>query len=72
MIFSKKGLAKVYSYFTHMHLWSPIDVDIHYVPGLKEYAVKKDIVTSINDSSILSTDGSSDTQSVSSLNPSRS
>lgn len=68
MIFSKKGLAKVYDYFTHMHLWSPIDNDIHYVPDLKEYSVKKDVVTTINDSSVLATDGSSDTQSVSSLN----
>ena len=68
VIFSKKGLAKVYDYFTHVSLWSPIDVDIHYIPNLREYSVKKDIVTSINDSSILSTTDSSDTHPISSLN----
>jgi GR25 family glycosyltransferase involved in LPS biosynthesis len=69
MIFSRRGLEKVYAYFTRGLLWSPIDVDIHYTPGLKEYSTKQDIVTSIHDSSILATDGSSDTQYVSPLNP---
>lgn len=68
ILFSKKGLAKVYDYFTHVHLWAPIDLDIHNVPNLREYSVKKDVVTSINDSSVLALDDSSDTQMISSLN----
>lgn len=68
MIFSKKGLEKVYKYLTTGRLWSPIDIDIHYTPGLKEYSVTEDIVTSIYDSSLPAFDGSSDTQLLSSLN----
>ena len=68
MIFSKKGLKKVYAYFTSGLLWSPIDVDIHYTPNLREYSSAENIVTSIYDSSIPALDGSSDTQSSSCLN----
>jgi GR25 family glycosyltransferase involved in LPS biosynthesis len=50
MIFSKKGIKKVLDYFTHIHLWTPIDIDIHYVPNIREYSVRKDIATFINDS----------------------
>lgn len=45
MVLSRKGLRKILHYFSHVYLWSPIDVDIHYVPGIREYSVKKDIVT---------------------------
>lgn len=51
VIFSKSGLMKILKYFQNLYLWSPIDVDIHYVPGLKEYSVCKDVVTSLNVSS---------------------
>ncbi len=47
MIFSRKGLRKALHYFSHVYVWSPIDVDIHYVPGIREYSVKNDIVTFI-------------------------
>jgi len=63
VIFSKKGLQKVLNYFTHVYLWSPLDVDIHYVPGLREYSSARDIVTSVKDHVI------SDTPIGSTLNP---
>ena len=68
MIFSKRGLQKAYAYFTSRLLWSPIDVDIHYIPTLREYSSTENIVTSIYDSSIPAFDGSSDTQPFSFLN----
>lgn len=67
MLFSKKGAKKALDYFSRVRVKSPIDVDIHYIPGLREYSARRDIVTSINDSSLLALDGSSDTQEVSSL-----
>jgi GR25 family glycosyltransferase involved in LPS biosynthesis len=47
MIFSKKGIKKALDYFTHTNLFSPIDVDIHYIPKFREYCTKHSIVTTI-------------------------
>lgn len=44
LIFSKKGIEKILHYFIHVYLYSPIDIDIHYIPGIREYSVVKDIV----------------------------
>jgi GR25 family glycosyltransferase involved in LPS biosynthesis len=68
MIFSKKGLKKVYQYFTHGLLWGPIDIDIHYTPDIREYCARRNLVTSIYDSFLAAFDGSSDTQFLSHLN----
>ena len=45
MIFSKRGIKKALDYFTHTYLYSPVDIDLHYIPTIREYSVKKDIVT---------------------------
>ena len=45
MFFSRKGIKKVLDYFTHVYLWSPIDVDLHFIPTLREYTARKDIVS---------------------------
>ena len=45
MIISKKGIQKILDYFTHVYLWETIDGDLHFIPGIKEYAARKDIVT---------------------------
>jgi hypothetical protein len=63
VIFSKQGLQKVLDYFSHKYLWSALDVDIHYVPGLREYSSTRDIATSVKEGII------SDTPIGSSLNP---
>lgn len=70
LLFSERGLKKIMSYFAALSLSTPIDVDLHYVPGIREYSLRRDVVTSINDSSVLAVDGSSDTQVVSPLNSS--
>jgi len=69
MVFSKRGLQKVYKYLTSGFLWAPIDIDIHNTPNLKEYTAIEAVVTSIYDSSVEAIDGSSDTQPFSLLNP---
>ncbi len=48
MLFSKKGVEKALDYFTHVYLWSPLDIDIHYVPGIREYCTQKNLVTALN------------------------
>ena len=42
---SRSGMKKVLDYFTHVPVWSAIDIDIHYVPDLKEYSPTKDYVS---------------------------
>ena len=49
MIFSRNGIKKALDYFTHVYILSAIDIDIHYVPGFREYSTLKDIVTYIKD-----------------------
>ncbi len=51
VIFSSKGLQKITNYFKSVYLFSPLDVDIHYVPTLREYSVKKNVATALNTSS---------------------
>ena len=43
-VLSKKGIQKLLDYFTHVYLWSPIDVDIHRVPTIREYSITRDII----------------------------
>ena len=43
-ILSRKGMSKLQNYFLHTFVWAPIDVDIHFIPELREYCTKKEIV----------------------------
>lgn len=45
MLISKKGVQKILDYFTHIYLWPAIDGDLHYIPGIREYATRKDLVS---------------------------
>src|SRR3989338_3942168 len=44
VLISKRGIQKIYDYFSHVHLFSPFDVDVHYIPGIREYAAAKPLV----------------------------
>lgn len=44
-ILSKRGIKKAIDYFTHVYLWTAVDIDIHYVPNIREYASTKEIVS---------------------------
>jgi GR25 family glycosyltransferase involved in LPS biosynthesis len=42
---SRKGLQKIYHYFSHVYLWTAVDIDIHYIPSIRQYSAKRDIVS---------------------------
>lgn len=44
-IVSRKGMKKIYDYFSHVHLWTAADIDIHYIPGIRQYSTIRDIVS---------------------------
>ena len=46
MLYSRKGIEKALHYFTHVYVYSPIDIDIHYIPGIRQYAAATDLVSS--------------------------
>lgn len=45
MIISKKGIKKIYNYFTQNYVWSHIDIELHIIPGIREYSTRYDLVT---------------------------
>ncbi len=56
VIISRNGIKKILDYFTHMYLWSPIDIDIHYIPNIREYSATRDIVSIWTQSAISDTE----------------
>lgn len=42
---SKRGIKKIIDYFLCKTIWIPLDMEIHYIPGIKEYSTRQDIVT---------------------------
>lgn len=42
---SRKGMKKIYNYFSHVYLWTAIDIDIHYIPTIRQYSTTREIVT---------------------------
>lgn len=45
MFVSSLGMKKIINYFNHYYFWTPYDIDIHYIPGIRQYATIKDIVS---------------------------
>lgn len=45
LLISRKGMKKIYKYFSHVYLWSAIDIDIHYIPTIRQYSTTRDIVS---------------------------
>jgi GR25 family glycosyltransferase involved in LPS biosynthesis len=58
MILSRRGIEKALNYFTHVYLYAPIDIDLHYIPSLREYSTKKDLVTFNKNSTLSDTEKS--------------
>lgn len=44
-IVSRKGMKKIYDYFSHVYLWTAVDIDIHYIPGIRQYSTTHDVVS---------------------------
>lgn len=45
MIISRKGIIKILNYFQNFDIYGPIDNDLHFIRGIREYSVQADIVT---------------------------
>lgn len=54
MLLSSRGIKKLYEYFTHVYLWTAYDNDLHCVPGIRQYSLTRDIVTTLTNSPISS------------------
>ncbi|CRX38268.1 glycosyltransferase family 25 protein [Estrella lausannensis] len=59
-IMSRKGLKKTLDYFRHVYLWDTFDTDRHYVPGIRQYGLRRALITNdwqskITDSSVAPT-----------------
>jgi GR25 family glycosyltransferase involved in LPS biosynthesis len=44
-IVSRYGMKKILDYFTHIDIWTNYDIDIHYIPSIREYSSTKEIVS---------------------------
>lgn len=62
MIISRKGLKKIIDYLSHTYVWTAIDCDLHFIPGIRKYASTTEIVTNMRRAT-------SDTNAGSQLNP---
>ena len=51
MIISKNGIEKIYEHFTTKPLWTAVDIDIHYIQGIRQYSSRRDIVSNLRESS---------------------
>lgn len=51
MLISKKGVRKILHHFTSCPIWTSIDIDLHYIPSIREYAARRDIVSNLRHSS---------------------
>ena len=44
-IMSRKGLKKTLEYFRHVFLWDTFDTDRHYVPEIRQYGLRRALIT---------------------------
>lgn len=44
-IVSKKGMKKILRYYSQYYLYAAYDIDIHYIPEIREYCTNQEIVT---------------------------
>lgn len=44
-ILSKKGIEKILNHFLNNYLWTAYDIDMHYTPGIRQYCIRRDLVS---------------------------
>lgn len=44
-VVSRRGMEKILRHFTVNYLWTAYDIDIHYVSGIRQYCVRRDLVS---------------------------
>lgn len=47
LIISKNGIKKILDYFISRPIWTAIDIEIHYIPGIRQYSSRRNIVSNI-------------------------
>lgn len=47
LLISRRGIEKLHRYFMHVYFWTHYDNDMHYVPGIKQYSLTRDIVSNL-------------------------
>ncbi len=47
ILWSRKGLEKATHFYSTHYMWTAIDIDMHTIPGLREYASTSDIVSNL-------------------------
>lgn len=50
MLISKKGIKKIYDFFVARPFWTAIDIEMHYIPSIREYSSRRDIVSNLRGS----------------------
>lgn len=45
MLISRRGIEKILNYFSNVYLWASYDVDIHYIPSIKEFSLTRDLIS---------------------------
>lgn len=45
VVISRKGMKLILDYFKHVKLLEPFDIDIHFIPGLHKYGLRKPLVS---------------------------
>ncbi len=44
-ILSRRGIEKILDHFTKNYLWTSYDIDIHYTPEIRQYCMRRDLVS---------------------------
>lgn len=42
---SERGIRKILDYYAHVYLWPPIDIDLFFIPSIRIYGSRKDIIS---------------------------
>lgn len=44
-ILSRRGIGKILDHFTKNYLWTSYDIDMHYTPEIRQYCMRRDLVS---------------------------
>lgn len=44
-LISQRGVNKILNYFSHVYLYLPIDLDMHFIPTIRSYCTRREIVS---------------------------
>ncbi len=50
MLISRRGIKKIREYYASRPHWTAIDIELHYIPTIREYSTRRDIVSNLRHS----------------------